>query len=228
RLSPPRLGDDYRWEDGSTEGYRLVTEPGDYRLRVLAGCDTSWVHYRLTISYVTVKLPRDGYTVPWGETVELRPTFFSDGAVEDLHWEPGGLACDNCPSPEVAPLQSTIYTLYATNEYGCLDSASVEVRVPVDRRIYLPTAFSPNGDGTNDFFYAQGPTLARIAYFYVFDRWGGQVFALENGAIDDPAFGWDGQTNGRPAPPGVYGWALGLVFPDNEVVERSGEIILLR
>jgi gliding motility-associated-like protein len=64
----------------------------------------------------------------------------------------------------------------------------------------MPTAFSPNGDGLNDFFRPALQSVDEGDYeFLIYNRWGQLVFFTTN-----PSIGWDGKTNGRPADPGAY------------------------
>ncbi|WP_368671329.1 gliding motility-associated C-terminal domain-containing protein, partial [Marinobacterium sedimentorum] len=69
-------------------------------------------------------------------------------------------------------------------------------------RYYLPTAFSPNGDGLNDHLILYlGPGSERIETLELYDRWGQLVWSY--GPDSDS---WDGRINGRPASPGVYSY----------------------
>ena len=96
-------------------------------------------------------------------------------------------------------------------------------------RVYVPSAFSPNGDGINDEIQAfiDCGFEYNMLRFAVFDRWGGQVFA--SGAGGAPA--WDGRAKGRPAMPGLYTWFLEYEILRNGQLERhikKGEVSLLR
>jgi gliding motility-associated-like protein len=74
------------------------------------------------------------------------------------------------------------------NEYGCTDSLNRFIKVNPGYRIYIPNSFSPNNDGTNDFFTIYGEEISDFEVV-IFNRWGQQIyrsFDLENG--------WDGTT----------------------------------
>lgn len=82
--------------------------------------------------------------------------------------------------------------LKVTNEYGCEDSIIKYVKVYPEGTIYLPNAFSPNGDGLNDVFIPVGDHIHREGYsMQIYDRWGNLVFSTS-----DPSKGWDGRING--------------------------------
>ncbi len=96
--------------------------------------------------------------------------------------------------------------------------------------IYVPNAFSPNGDNANDVFqaYASDEVAAVLSYeLQVFDRWGSRIFST-----DDPQRGWDGIAKGQRLNGGVFAWAMRatvLNCVQEEVqVERQGEVVLLR
>ena len=96
--------------------------------------------------------------------------------------------------------------------------------------VYLPTAFSPNGDGRNDRFYPQsGKDVIALRSFVVYNRWGGEVFRAAVLAVNDPRVGWDGQVAGEPAAAGVYAWRLVADFRSGEVgAVRNGSVTLVR
>ncbi|MBL7965297.1 MAG: gliding motility-associated C-terminal domain-containing protein [Flavobacteriales bacterium] len=90
------------------------------------------------------------------------------------------------------------------NQYGCPDSIMRVVTIEGQFFIYVPNAFSPNGDGVNDLVGPMGQGILESKYtFTVFDRWGQVVFITSQ-----PGVGWDGTLGGQPAPIGVYAWKL--------------------
>jgi gliding motility-associated-like protein len=95
--------------------------------------------------------------------------------------------------------------------------------IPSD--LFVPNAFSPNGDGRNDIFrvITDNPNI-RINAFRVFNRWGQQLYwGNRIGA------GWDGRHNGRQADPGVYFWYLSYrVEGSSKQYEFKGDVTLVR
>lgn len=89
-------------------------------------------------------------------------------------------------------------TLYAIYGAGCLDSMVVDVIVNDIEAIYIPDAFTPNGDNINDVFFVYGNGLIEFK-LYIFNRWGEQIFESS-----DMLIGWDGRTKGVLVPEGVY------------------------
>ncbi len=101
--------------------------------------------------------------------------------------------------------QSTIFTLSVSDEI-CTRSDTVEVKVYEiicdDPYVFIPNAFSPNGDNENDILYVRGIWIEKMI-FRVFDRWGEMVFES-----NDPAIGWDGTFRGKQLDPDVYDFYL--------------------
>jgi gliding motility-associated-like protein len=87
---------------------------------------------------------------------------------------------------------------------------------------FIPTAFSPNNDGNNDVFHLHGLEGAKIELI-VFNRWGQEVFKTT-----DPSAGWDGTTNGKQNPSGVYAYMLKVENPDGTIDTKSGNITMMR
>lgn len=94
--------------------------------------------------------------------------------------------------------------LISTNSIGCADTTCQIVEIGPYLTVYVPNAFTPNNDGKNDVFMpvidGNDPTEFD---FYVFNRWGEQIFASTSTLI-----GWDGTVNGLDAPDGVYIWKI--------------------
>ena len=94
--------------------------------------------------------------------------------------------------------------------------------------IFVPSGFSPNGDGRNDLLRPVAIGFARINYFRVFNRWGEQVFASSAFGDGVAGEGWDGTLRGEPADSGVYFWALSLTNRFGQEEMRKGDATLLR
>jgi gliding motility-associated-like protein len=147
-----------------------------------------------------------------------------------ISWQPPlGLSCVDCLFPFASPAETTTYAITVLNPENCVAVDSVTIFVIKERPIYIPNAFSPNGDGTNDFFTIfTGPALARIQYLKVFDRWGGLVFERYDFPAGRQELGWDGTVRGRPANPGVFTYLASLLFVDGETSIHEGDVTVIR
>lgn len=106
----------------------------------------------------------------------------------------------------------------------CISPLSpVKVDVIDDVKIFIPTAFSPNNDGTNDRFRITAYGIADVHAFRIFDRWGYEVFTTR-----DIVNGWDGKIRQVDAPTGSYVWSFEGVDIKGERISRYGIITLVR
>ena len=115
-------------------------------------------------------------------------------------------------------------TQVVINATGCTDEVTHTVRVEYGTEYYIPTAFTPNADGTNDVFKVEGQLIKNFNLI-IFDRWGNEIFTS-----NDPAMGWNGyNTDGSFAyPEGVYVFRLELRSSTNQDFVENGSITLFR
>jgi len=115
------------------------------------------------------------------------------------------------------------YQVFIQSANGCEGYDSIQIWVVGQPALFVPTAFSPNGDGKNDVLKPTGIGYREIEYFRVFDRWGEKVF-------DTSHFGegWNGNFKGQPAGIGTYFWVLKTVDRFGKEAIISGDAILVR
>jgi gliding motility-associated-like protein len=112
-----------------------------------------------------------------------------------------------------------------TDVHGCTANGKVEVVVIPTYDIFIPNAFTPNGDGNNDFFQVFGNKEA-WKYFEVsvFDRWGEKVYES-----NDMNFMWNGEFKGKASAMGVYVYEIHLVYLDDHTDKLfKGTVTLVR
>ena len=120
-------------------------------------------------------------------------------------------------------------TLVATYHDVCIDSITQYNAVIMDFCNYnIASAFTPNGDGSNDLFLPIGYNAKNIHYLYILDRWGKIVYQLENVPANN-AVGWDGHVNNRAALEGVYVYKVKMEYIDGRISEEKvGTVTLVR
>jgi len=128
---------------------------------------------------------------------------------------------DRIADPVASPRTTYTYTVVGANEYGCTDTATATVTV--QDRLFVPSAFSPNGDGRNDLFRIENFGYQKIEAFRVFNRWGQLVFETQNGLQ-----GWDGTSKGKQADAATYYYLIEVRTEDNELKMFRGDVTLVR
>ena len=171
-----------------------------------------------------------------GESALLEPFVGSILPVDSIVYQPlTNLTCIDssfCLDVMVAPIESQVYSLTIFDENGCSGSDDILVEIDRNRNVFVPNAFSPNGDGVNDLFRPFiGPGVANVNFMRVFDRWGELVFSTDDLPVFLPTdlddSGWDGTLNGQLMNPGVYVYIIEVEFVDGIVLLFRGDVTLL-
>ena len=161
----------------------------------------------------------------------LTPENISTGLIDQWNWHFDVLTqnSDEHPTPYYFPATNVEKNynikLVATNTtLGCSDSISKTLKVLAHCYIAVPTAFTPNGDGLNDFLYPTNAVKADNLQFKVFNRWGQIVFSSRSWQDK-----WNGKINGIEQNAGVYVWFLEYTHRDTgQKVFQKGTTTLIR
>jgi gliding motility-associated-like protein len=134
----------------------------------------------------------------------------------------------NCSAPYAHPTSTTTFTVTVMNSDSCTASDTVTVIVNNEISAFIPTVFTPNGDGLNDRFEFDilGATAIKVS---VFDRWGQRVYynpSQPNGITGNN--GWDGNVNGKNAPDDTYVYQITIQYFDGTVKDKTGTIAIMR
>jgi len=174
----------------------------------------------------------ENQTVMLGETVEIFP--FYNFIPTDFHWKVSlPLNCDNfenCDHLTFIPTADQQVVLELFVSPGCSLSDSIFLEVLPVRNVYIPNAFSPNGDGLNDVFtvFAKTPNVQMVEELKIFNRWGAIVFENKDFLPNNEELGWDGTFRGEPMNIGVYAYTTKIRFIDEEVLFYSGDISIVK
>lgn len=155
----------------------------------------------------------------YGECVPLGAV----GAVT-YQWEPSDdLTCEDCQSPIACPPVTTTYCVTGIDGNGCLDTACMKVNVEiVCGEVFVPSAFSPNGDDENDLLCVYSDCLEQFT-FTIYNRWGERVFETS-----DMSICWDGTWKGKMLNPAVFVYTINGFLINGESVSQKGNISLIR
>jgi gliding motility-associated-like protein len=213
-LVAPALASGYGYEWRSNKTGNLigtsqtlnVDKQGTYWLLIRDeknGC-TAWDSTTVAVERVTVTIPAK-MSLQRGNSIRLPSNVQSSATTISYSWSPSdGLTSPNDSMPSAAPLESQYYMLQVTSPLGCvaLDSVWVEV---LDR-LYIPDAFSPNGDGINDVLTIYNGS-DQIEDIRIINRWGEVIF--QTGKYDTP---WDGRYKENVVPEGAYIYIIKTSF----------------
>ncbi len=167
-------------------------------------------------------------TICPGQAASLLATATGTGTIYTYNWTPAGsLNNPNIANPMARPDVETVYTVTATADGLCPNTASVTIYFMGDQciepYIFVPKAFTPNGDESNDRFIVRGVNIKDL-YMVVWDRWGEKVYETE----DTQALGWDGTYKGASLTPDAYAWYVKATCGNGAVYEKKGNVTLLK
>ncbi len=205
---------------------------GDYELIVQDdnGCTVSQTLNIYEPPMITVDAGGDKY-MKLGETTqiygEITPTTFN----QTIEWTPyDSLNCVNCIEPIAGPHYTTTYALTVNDTItGCTLRDTMTVFVDKPKNVFIPNAFSPNGDLQNDIFFINTDLSAvKVNYLRVFDRWGEILFEDINFPPNNPTHGYDGKLGGKFLNPQVLVYIAEIEFIDGDVKTYQGDVTLMR
>ena len=207
----------FLWQDGSTGQVYNAVNPGLYWVEVkdIYGCKTrdSMILsnndlFLIAPSQITIQLP---------QTAILNPQ--TNGSII-WDYQPT-LSCTVCQTTVANPTSTQLYTLSSQKD-NCTLTASIKVIVNKSYYLYIPTAFTPDGNGNND-IYKVSTNLTGYFKMSLYNRYGQKIYETTN-----PGIGWDGNFKGSKQPVGGYTY---VVEYDSNFTERQlekGSFLLIR
>ncbi len=212
--------DTYMWmDDNSLDMYEIIaSQAGDYWVELTNVCGVAYDTVNLTIQQLPVVDLGNDTMMVYNSIIQL------DAGIgfNNYLWQDGSALSDF-----ILDYPGT-YWVEVTDEVGCKSSDTIRVEA-IPFTIYVPTAFSPNGDEINGVFKVRSSYEAKIEFeMSIYNRWGEQVFKSQS--IYE---GWDGTFNNMPCPIGVYVWVIDAsAFDENEffsgATKMMGNVTLLR
>ncbi|HEV7349660.1 gliding motility-associated C-terminal domain-containing protein [Telluribacter sp.] len=201
----------YGWKKGNSpigdnSPRYTASTAGTYFLNVTIETNGCQAKDSLTVKEESIlaTLP-DRLSMQFGNTIPLEPALESSSMDLTFLWTPGtGLSSTTERAPFTSPSETTTYTLYVTTALGC--KAEARVQVIVFDKLYIPDAFSPNGDGVNDQFEIRNARL-QVEEVQIFNRWGEIVYYSKE--YSSP---WDGYYKGKVVAPGGYTYIIKTPF----------------
>jgi len=138
------------------------------------------------------------------------------------------MPCADCFQIDFQPLGPGCESVLLRSHKGCIALDTVCFRVIPRRKIYAPNVFSPNNDGTNDFFTIfSDASVRRILHLSIYTRWGELVYQAHDIQTNDEQRGWDGTFRGNLLNPAVFVWHAEVEFIDGERRFLSGDVTIV-
>ena len=194
------------------------------------GCEADTAYVTVTVNPLPIVYAYSDTTITIDDSVILN----ASGGI-NYQWSPGlGLNDTAIANPTASPALTTTYYVIVTDSNGCMNVDSITLTILekiIGKYLFIPSAFSPNGDGENDMFRLIGSGIKSI-YLAVYNRWGEKVFesrsrqtALSGQTATE---GWDGTYKGKKLNPAVFAWYAEVEFLDDSKIYRKGNVTLIK
>ncbi len=187
------------------------------------GCISANIIKPVSIGYIDVKTINDTLVLP-NLPFNLVTSFWSSTANPSFSWTPStGLSNPFIQGPVVSLQDDVTYVITAATPEGCVARDTVNIKVFKGSAVYVPTGFTPNGDGRNEYLRGLYIGIKKVHYFRIYNRWGQQVFSTTS-LIE----GWDGKLGGLKQQTGTYVWMLKAEDLAGKIYEMKGVFTLIR
>lgn len=208
--------------NGARQPFYRVTQTGLYYALLINadGCRAT-----TDSKLIAIEIPRSGirYPVEYAVFNYPQPLQARNFGVEAM-WSPGTFLDDpNSMTPNYIGTSEIEYTITIKSAAGCVTVDTQFVKPFKEVRIYVPSAFTPNHDGLNDYLKPIPGGIKDLRYFRIYNRWGQVVFDLRNNSL-----GWDGKVGGIPQTTQVFVWIAEGIGVDNRTYRDKGTVTLLR
>lgn len=210
-------GETYRFngQNYNTSGHYKASYP------TLSGCDSS-VYLNLSVYVlpnISIATPdHSSYCI--GDTLTLNA---SGGTSYNWANNTDTIVFEGQELKTMVYGYNNLYLLRGTDAHNCVNTDSISITAQACCNIWMPNAFSPNGDGLNDKFKPQTTGHPKEYAMYIYDRWGKTVFLSFR--IEE---GWDGTENGKPANIDTYYWRIKGTCVNGEKINMKGDLTLVR
>ncbi|MCX7863346.1 MAG: gliding motility-associated C-terminal domain-containing protein [Bacteroidales bacterium] len=191
---------------------------GTYTVTITHSCGTSTATVNVTIyerpsilgmntNNESCKEMKDGH---------IQPSISGGTSPFTFTWNTGST------QPQLEGLSEGTYTVTISDANGCTTTGTANILRGEHECFFIPTIFSPNGDGNNDVLYVRGHGIKELL-FRIYDRWGNLIFESTS-----PQTGWDGTFKGKPMNAGAYAYIVKIKFYNGTEKEIKDNITLIR
>jgi len=215
---------DYVWNDGELNAMRNISISGKYTVTVTnhddcKSTDKAEVYFH---PLPQVEIGNDT-TMYDGELLDLNPKISGKLNMQGFRWYPKSMfPCDSCPRQWLELSQANYIKLNYIDDNTCQNQDSFYIKILPVQNVGFPTAFSPNGDGENDYFELNGGPVRSLS-ISIYNRWGEKVYDYIG---KTPS--WNGNYKGEQAPTGIYTYIVRFNLYKGGIQERMGSLTIIR
>jgi gliding motility-associated-like protein len=205
-----------------TTRYRVVGYDG-------FNCFTDTAFITVAIGqYPTISLGPD-QTLATGTLLPLS-SVITNGPIRNWTWSPTtNLSCATCPLPVADVKKDITYTVKVTTPYGCSASDTISIKTFCkDGQVFIPNAFTPDGDGVNDRLIVRASGIATVKHFRIFNRWGDLIFERDNFKPNDITYSWDGRVRGVVSGPEVFVYTCEVICENGTSYTYKGNVSIIK
>ena len=170
--------------------------------------------------------------VNYGEDLTLEVVMKNTSGAISYEWNAPNeelFSCMDCSTPVISNIvRSFSASLLVIDERNCSSETYFNVNVVDQNDLAVPTGFSPNNDGMNDYLAVFGSPDIQINEFKIYNEMGQLIFSSQNVRANEEMTGWDGNDKGSALPMGSYIWTLNFTCLDGRIENRSGQSTLIR
>lgn len=206
----------YKWMDETTTRHHVADEPGEYYVTVT---DNNNCSNSDTVMVNRLLLPPSNFLQQVDSLCQYESKLVSaTGSFKNYNWSNGA------SSAKIEVSDPGNYILTVTDFNGCVGKDTIMmVQKDCMSGLFIPNAFTPNGDNMNDIFRAKAYGKVVSFRFEIYDRFGTMIFKTT-----DSKTGWDGNVKGKTMPSGVYVWQCYCTFEGADMIYKKGSVTLIR
>ncbi len=192
------------------------------------GCFSSSIAINVIVKTLPVVDAGPDKTYPYNTNYSFAPAYSNN--VNSYNWTASTLlSCSNCAIPEGIATNTQTYTIKVTSDSGCVASDQVSIFVECNgASLLLPSAFTPNRDNLNDYYYPITRGVKKITRFSIYDRQGQLVFEAKDFIPNNKIAGWNGSFKGVLQNSAAYVYFIESVCDIGQQLNKKGSFLLIR
>jgi gliding motility-associated-like protein len=214
----------YKWNDNITTATRNCTITDQYIVTVTNHdtCKSTDTCDVLFHPIPTVDIGEDS-SIYKGELLIFNPIISGIVNKKGFKWTPSNLFyCDSCIEQKIELAANSYIKLFYRDANTCFNSDSIYINVLPVFDFGFPTAFSPNGDGVNDYFEINGGPVKNLE-LSIYNRWGEKIYESIGSKSK-----WDGKYKGEYVNTGVYSYVATIYEYGRKIKEKWGTMTIVK